>query len=176
GPFVRDEIEAARRAGSADRAQARLAQVLATDHMDDQAQAFGWLSRQPFVARGRIAVMGNSFGGIIALLSADKLDVCAAVDAAGGAESWGEAPALRALMTRAAARARAPVLFMQARNDFSVAPSRVLAAVRRQNDRPVELRLYPSFGNTPRDGHAFPYRGVAVWAADVRAFLVRACP
>jgi len=176
GPYVRDEIDSARNAGGMEQAQARLARLLATDHMDDQSQAFAWLSRQPFSDRRRIAVMGNSFGGVIALLSAEKLPVCAAVDAAGAAESWQEAPALRALMIHAASRARAPVLFMQARNDFDLAPSRVLHAAVRQVGRPAELRLYPPFGATARDGHAFPYRGVATWAGDVHAFLARSCP
>jgi dienelactone hydrolase len=63
GPFVRDEIAAARRAGGGDQAQVRLARVLATDHMDDQSQAFGWLLRQPFAVPRRIAVMVILSGG-----------------------------------------------------------------------------------------------------------------
>lgn len=176
GPYVRDEIGAARNAGGLERAQARLARLLATDHMDDQSQAFAWLARRPFADRRRIAVMGNSFGGIIALLSAERFAVCGAIDAAGGAESWRRSPAVRALMTRAATRARAPVLFMQAANDFDLAPSRVLHAAMRQAGKPAELRLYPPFGRTARDGHAFPYRGAAIWADDVHAFLTRFCP
>jgi dipeptidyl aminopeptidase/acylaminoacyl peptidase len=175
GPYVRDEIAAARSAGGPDHAQARLARLLATDHMDDQSQAFAWLSRQPFADRRRIAVMGNSFGGVIALLSAEKLGICGAVDAAGAAESWERAPALRKLMTEAATRARAPVLFMQAENDFDVTPSRVLHAAMRQAGKPGEIHLYPPFGESARDGHAFPYRGVAIWVNDVHAFLTRAC-
>ena len=175
GPFIRDEIDAARRQGGRERAQARLAHLLATDHMEDHTQAFGWLSRRPFVAPRKIAVMGNSFGGIIAMLSAADLDVCAAVNAAGAAESWDQAPALRGLMARAASRAKAPVLFMQARNDFNLAPSRVLAAMMRAAGKPAAVRIYPTFGKTARDGHAFPYRGVAVWAADIQAFLAPAC-
>lgn len=176
GPYVLDEIAAARNAGGMEQAQARLARLLATDHMDDQSRAFAWLSRQPFADRRRIAVMGNSFGGVIALLSAEKLAVCGAVDAAGAAESWGRSPAIRELMTQAARRALAPVLFMQARNDFDLAPSRVLHAVMLRAGKPAEVRLYPRFGEAARDGHAFPYRGVTIWADDVHAFLTRACP
>jgi hypothetical protein len=39
--------------------------------------------------------MGNSFGGIETVLGASHGAYCAAVDAAGGAESWDEAPGLR---------------------------------------------------------------------------------
>ncbi len=176
GPYVRDEIAAARSAGGPELAQAHLARLLATDHMDDQSQAFAWLLRQPFADRRRIAVMGNSFGGIIALLSAEKLAACAAVDAAGAAEIWQRSPAIRALMTAAATRASAPVLFIQAQNDADLAPSRVLHAAMRQAGKPAEIRLYPPFGESARDGHAFPYRGAAIWADDVHAFLARACP
>ncbi|HEX8525693.1 alpha/beta hydrolase family protein [Allosphingosinicella sp.] len=176
GSYVRDEVAAARSEGGADQAQARLARLLSEDHMADQAQAFAWLSSQGYVDRRRIAAMGNSFGGIVALLSAERLGICAAVDAAGAAEIWGEAPAIRALMTRSATRARAPVLFVQAENDFDLAPSRTLHAAMRQAGKPAEIRLYPPFGATARDGHAFAYRGVSVWARDVHAFLDRSCP
>jgi dienelactone hydrolase len=176
GPYVADEIDAARNAGGLEQAQARLARLLATDHMDDQARAFAWLSRQAFADRRRIAVMGNSFGGVIALLSAERLAVCGAVDAAGAAESWGRSPALRELMTQAATRAHAPVLFMQARNDFDLAPSRVLHAAMLRAGKAAEIRLYPPFGTNARDGHAFAYRGFAIWADDVHAFLTRYCP
>jgi dienelactone hydrolase len=172
GPYVMDEIAA----GGEEQTQARLARLLATDHMADQSQAFAWLSRQPFADRRRIAAMGNSFGGVIALLSAERLAICAAVDAAGAAESWARSPALRQLMGQAATRARAPVLFMQAQNDHDLAPSRTLHAAMRQAGKQAELRLYPPFGETARDGHAFPYRGVRIWAGDVHAFLARACP
>lgn len=175
GRYVRDEIEAARTAGGIDSAQARLAALISTEQMDDHALAFAWLERQPFADRRRIAAMGNSFGGILALLSAERLAVCAAVDAAGGAESWARAPALRRLMTDSARRARAPVLFIQAANDFDLAPSRTLHAAMRESGRPSAVRIYPAFGASGREAHLFAYRGTAIWAADVHAFLANAC-
>jgi dienelactone hydrolase len=175
GPHISDEVAAARSAGGLDHAQAALARLLATDHMDDQSQAFAWLWRQPFVDHRRIATMGNSFGGILALLSAEKFRVCAAVDAAGAAESWDRSPAVRSVMTQAATRAKAPVLFMQAENDFDLAPSRILQAAMRQAGKAAEIRLYPPFGKGARDGHAFTYKGVPLWADDIHAFLASVC-
>jgi dipeptidyl aminopeptidase/acylaminoacyl peptidase len=175
GPYVRDGIAAAR-LGGPDGPGERLGRLLSGAQMEDQAKAFAWLSRRPFAHPRRIATMGNSFGGIIALLSASKLPVCASVDAAGGAESWGRSPKLRALMTGAATSARAPVMFIQARNDFDVGPSRLLHAATRRAGKPSALRLYAPFGRTPREGHAFAYRGAAVWSGDVLDFLDRACP
>jgi carboxymethylenebutenolidase len=175
GPFIRDQVAAARTEGGGDRAQQRLAELLAGVQMEDQASAFAWLARQPFADPRRIAAMGNSFGGVIALLSAERLPVCAAVDASGGAESWAEAPALRRLMTAAAMRARPPLLFIQAANDHDLAPSRILDAQRMRAGLPTEFRLYPPFGRGPAEGHAFAWRGAALWGADVRGFLARHC-
>jgi dienelactone hydrolase len=175
GPFVLDEIAAARREGGADGAQRRLAELLAGEQMDDQAQAFAWLARQPFADRRRIALLGNSFGGVIALLGAERFPVCAAVDAAGGAESWASAPALRRAMIGAAMRAAPPILFIQAGNDYDVAPSRLLYMARLQMRRPATLRIYPPAGTGAAQGHAFAWSGSGIWGADVRAFLARSC-
>lgn len=175
GPYIRDEIAAARASGGHGHVQARLAKLLATDQMDDQMAAYSWLSRQPFVDRQRIAVMGNSFGGIIALMSAERLLVCGAVDAAGAAESWDDSPALQELMIRAATESKAPILLLQAKNDHSLAPSRTIHAAMLRAGKPSELRLYPPFGHNAREGHAFSYKGVGIWANDVHSFLGRAC-
>ena len=120
--------------------------------------------------------MGNSFGGIIALLSAERLPVCAAIDAAGAAQSWDDSPALRKLMTDAATNATPPILLIQAANDYSLAPSRTLHAARIRAGRTSERHLYPPFGKQARDGHAFAYKGVGIWANDVHSFVARACP
>jgi dienelactone hydrolase len=134
-----------------------------------------WLTRQPFVRSDAVAAMGNSFGGIETVLGASHGSYCAAVDAAGGAESWNEAPTLRDVMMEAARDAPRPILFFQAENDVTTTPSRELFAVRKALGRQAEIGIYPAFGTSTRDGHAFPYRGVDIWKADVQAFLDRNC-
>lgn len=75
--------------------------VGAAHSVSHQSAAFHWLQAQTFVQRNRIATAGNSFGGIQAVLGAERLDYCATVNASGGAEAWAGAPPLRDLMTRA---------------------------------------------------------------------------
>ena len=175
GPYILDEIAAARGRNGSAGADETMTRLLATDHLNDQLAALDWLRAQPYIRSDAIAVMGNSFGGIQTLLGAARADYCAAVDAAGGAEAWDEAPALRELLTQAARSARTPVFFMQAENDFNLAPSRVLFAERQANGLAGELHIYPAFGTSHRDGHSFPFRGVEVWRQDVVAFMDRHC-
>ena len=76
--------------------------LLETDHLKDQLAALAWLQQQSFVQKKRIARMGNSFGGIEALLGAEKGSYCAAIDASGGAESWSKSPELQAFLLKTA--------------------------------------------------------------------------
>ncbi|MHB1110062.1 MAG: alpha/beta hydrolase family protein [Devosia sp.] len=175
GPYIMDEIAAARRRGGLPEADKAMTRLLSNEHLSDQLAAFAWLRTQPFVQTDAIAVMGNSFGGIEALLGATRAEYCAAVDAAGGAESWDDAPALRDLLTQSVQAAPMPVFFFQAENDVSVAPSQILFAIRQRSGLPSELHIYPAFGRSKRDGHSFPYRGVSVWSADVLRFLDQHC-
>jgi len=57
----------------------------------------------------------------------------------------------------------------------TTAPSHELFAARKALGRPAEIRIYPAFGTSTRDGHAFPYRRVDIWKADVLAFIDRHC-
>jgi carboxymethylenebutenolidase len=175
GPYIMDEINAARRRGGMSDAAETMTRLLSTDHLDDQLAALVWLKAQPFVRGDAIAVMGNSFGGIQAVLGAAQGSYCAAVDAAGGAESWDEAPELQDLLTRTVERAKPPVFFFQAENDFNLEPSRTLFAARHRAGLPAVLKIYPAYGWSRRDGHSFPYRGVSVWRDDVMQFLERHC-
>jgi carboxymethylenebutenolidase len=156
-------------------AAAKAVRVLETDHLNDQLAAYDWLRKQNFVDGSRIAVAGNSFGGIEVVLGAERVKYCAAIDAAGGAESWALGPELPARMTAAVRNSQSPVFFFQAANDYDLAPSRTLAAAMKDAGKIAQLRIYPPFGNTAADGHSFTWLGSAAWADDAFAFLDKYC-
>ncbi|HEX8387139.1 MAG TPA: CocE/NonD family hydrolase [Rubricoccaceae bacterium] len=156
-------------------AEAATVRLLETDHLDDHLAAYAWLARQPFVQPGRIATAGNSFGGIMSVLAAERVPYCAAVSGAGGAESWSRAPLLRERMVRAVGASRVPLFLFQAANDHDLSPTRVLAAEARRVGRPHEATVYPSWGTSAAEGHRFAWAGAAVWAPDVFRFLDEHC-
>jgi dienelactone hydrolase len=175
GPFIGDEIDKARKQGGVAAGAATMVRLLQTDHLDDQLAALTWLRNQPFVDPTRIAVAGNSFGGIETVLGVERESYCAAIDSAGGAESWALAPQLQAAMTRAVRNARAPIFFFQAQNDWNLEPTKVLSEAMTQAGKPFVARIYPAFGRSRQDGHTFGYFGSAVWQQDVFEFLESHC-
>jgi carboxymethylenebutenolidase len=118
---------------------------------------------------------GNSFGGIETVLGAERGGFCAAIDSAGGAQSWAQAPELQLLMTRAVRNAKAPIFFFQAANDYDLSPSKTLSAAMKDASRTYELKIYPPYGSSPQEGHTFGYFGSVIWADDAFRFLNQHC-
>ena len=156
-------------------AASTMVRLLDTEQFADQLAGLEWLQHQSFVQRGRIAAAGNSFGGVEAVLGAERANYCAVVDVAGGAESWAAAPGLRRLMEGAARRARAPVFFIQAENDYDLSPSRALAKSMHDAGKDADVKIYAKFGQSPTEGHSFAWRGSGLWGEDVLGFLSRHC-
>jgi carboxymethylenebutenolidase len=175
GAYIGDELDRAGKRGGMKARATEMVRLLTGDHLADQLAAYAWLKKQPFVVAERIAVAGNSFGGIEVVLGAEQVPYCAAIDGAGGAQSWALAPELKDVMIRAARASRAPMFFFQAENDFDLSPSQTLAAAMREVGKTAEVRIYPPFGDNRGDGHNFAWRGSAIWAQEVFAFLGRHC-
>jgi carboxymethylenebutenolidase len=175
GPYIGGEIQGAVRKGGIPAGAAVMVRLLETDHLSDQLAALDWLRKSGFARPNRIAAAGSSFGGIETVLGAERADYCAALDAAGGAESWAQAPELQKVMTRAVRNARSPIFFFQAENDYDLAPSKTLAAAMKKAGKPFEIKIYPPFGRSDAEGHTFTYFGSAVWAEDAFRFLDRYC-
>src|SRR5471030_1197491 len=175
GPYIIDEIKVAQKRGGIQEASETMTRLLSTEQLEDQLSAFAWLRTQAFVQQNRIAVAGNSFGGVETVLGAAKLPYCAAVVASGGAESWDESPELQQAMKAAARMANSPMLFFQAANDFNLAPSEVLSSERKKAGKPGEVKTYPAFGKSASEGHSFAYRGSGIWFPDIYEFIDKHC-
>ncbi len=152
-----------------------MVRLLETDHLDDQLAALDWLRSQDFVQPGRIAVAGNSFGGVQAVLGAETFPYCAAIDASGGSQSWTLSQQLRTRMVAAVRNSQAPIFFFQAENDYDLAPSRILSEAMSDAGKLSEMKIYPPFGQSAPAGHSFTWLGSAVWADDVMSFLQDHC-
>jgi len=152
----------------------QLAQRL-SDEAEDVVAALGYAEARAEIDGGHVGVMGSSFGGTVTLLAAAACPrFRCAVEFAGAAMNWERAPGLRALMLDAAARLTQPTFFIQAANDYSIAPTPALAGAARDAGRThVEDRVFPGFGLTKDEGHFFYKEGTVVWGPDVRRFLDR---
>ena len=139
----------------------------------DVESAVAWLKGQTWADSQHIAMTGISFGGIQTLLAAEKgLGIKAFLAFAPGAQSWN--PVLAERLKRAVLAAPAPIFIVQAQNDYSVEPSKVLGAELGKKGAPNRAQIYPPFGTTTQDGHwrfGAHRDGIAVWAPDVEAFL-----
>ena len=72
GPYIGDEMAVAMQKGGIPAGAATLVRLLQTDHLNDQLAGLAWLRNQDFVQVDKIAVMGNSFGGIETLFGAER--------------------------------------------------------------------------------------------------------
>jgi len=175
GPYIQEQIQAARASGGEALAAETMVRLLSTEQLQDQMAALAWLKQQPFVLATRIAAMGNSFGGIETVLGAEQGGYCAGVDASGAAESWDRAPSLQNRMLHAVEHAKSPIFFFQAENDYSLASSRTLYGAMKASHESAQIRIYPPYGSSPHQGHSFAYRGASVWFDDVLRFLEANC-
>jgi carboxymethylenebutenolidase len=141
--------------------------------VDDVIAALNYLRSQPFVDSARIVISGCSYGGIQTLLSGERdLGVKALVPFAPGAMSWEQNVPLQDRLVRAVDLAKAPVFLIQAENDYSLGPSRVLSKEANKKKKDFQSKIYPVFGSTHQDGHwGFCSSATDVWGNDVLAFL-----
>ncbi len=139
----------------------------------DVEAAVAWVKQQKWADPGRIAMTGISYGGIQTILTAEKgLGLRAFLPFAPAAQSWN--PVLAERLKQAIRKGRASMMIVQAENDYSLEPSKVLGAELEKKGPPNRAKIYPAFGTSTQEGHArFGSRaaGIAVWSSDVMEFL-----
>jgi carboxymethylenebutenolidase len=168
GPYIGDQLKTAR---SAAERSAMLVQ-LHEAQLQDQLGALAYLKSRPFVDQGRLAVMGFSFGGIQTMLAAERGNgYRVAVNCSGAAQTWASSPDLQRRLSLAARNAQMPVYFLQAKNDYDLAPNRILSEQVKAGGRRTESKVYPPYGSSAQDGHSFCVRGANVWGPDVIKFI-----
>src|SRR5271157_22698 len=141
--------------------------------VDDVVAALNYLKSRPFVDPARIAISGCSYGGIQTLLTGERdLGVKALVPFAPGAMSWEQNLPLRDSLIRAVDLAKAPVLLIQAKNDYSLGPIQALSKEANKKHKDFQSKIYPAFGSSHQDGHwGFCSTATDIWGDDVLAFL-----
>ena len=157
--------------GVAGRNRVQLA-LMEGEELDEARAALAILRARADVDARRIAVVGHSFGGSLSLfLAARDTAIRAAVVFGAAAGSWAQAPELRQRLLAAVGRTHAAVLLLHPANDYSVASGKALAAELLRLRKPHELKIYPPYGTTPRQGHNFLFHSVTTWESDVFDFL-----
>jgi carboxymethylenebutenolidase len=148
--------------------------LLTTDQLDDVIAALAFLKTVPGVDPHRIAVAGNSFGGSLTLLAADRdKTVRATVTFGAAANSWERSPELRERLISAIHNTNAAIMLTHAENDFGITAGSALAAELKRLHKPYVLRIYPPVGLTSDDGHNNLYENIPAWESDVFEFLDR---
>jgi len=172
GPFMQDILQREETAKGKE-ARQHLQFVLATtDHLHDVIAGLKFLKTTPGIDPKRIAIVGHSFGGQLTLLAAERDSaIAAAVTISAAAGSWGRSPELRERLLTAVDKATAPIMLIQAANDYSTAPSYALADELERRHKPHLLKIYPPVGKTSDDGHNFLYLAIPQWEHDVFGFL-----
>jgi dienelactone hydrolase len=171
-PFIQDSLQREQES-KGNEARQHLQFVLATtDHLDDVMAGLSFLKAAPAIDAKRIAIAGHSFGGQLTLFAGEHDNtVRAEVTFAAAAGSWERSPELRERLQAAAEKTTAPIMLIQAANDYSTAPGKELAEELRRLHKSYVLKIYPPFGHSSDDGHNFLYLGIPQWEDDVFGFL-----
>jgi dienelactone hydrolase len=171
GPFAQDLLEQAEAKGPEARKHVHY-QLVTGGQLDDALAGLAFLKAVPSVDPKRIAVVGHSFGGMLTLLSGEHdSSIRAEVSFAAGAKSWHTSQELRQSTLASVDKTAAPIMLVQAANDFDTTSSTEIAAELNHLHKPHQLKIYPPVGETSEDGHNLLYLAIPEWEPDVFQFL-----
>ena len=78
---------------------------------------------------------------------------------------------MRDRLLAAVDKTTAPIMLIQAANDYRTAPGYALAGELERLHKPHLLKIYLPVGKTADDGHGFLYLAMPQWEDDVFRFL-----
>ena len=172
GQFIGDLLQREEAAKGVEARQRLQLELMTGDHLRDALAGLSFLKSLPYVDAGRVAVAGHSFGGQLTLLEASRdRTVRAAVTFGAAAASWDGSPELRDRLIVALRAGSAPVMLIQAANDYSLSPSIAMESELSRSSKLHVRKIYPAYGATQAHGHNFLYFDIARWEQDVFAFL-----
>jgi len=171
-PFMQDQLQREESANGKEARQHLHYTLVTTDHLDDALAGLRFLQTAPGIDFKRIAIVGHSFGGVITLLSGDRdRSIRAEVTFGAGANSWRASDELRQRVFAAVSKTSAPIMLIQAANDYDTTPGTAIAAELEHLHKPHVLKIYPALGKSSDDGHNLMYLAIPEWEADVFPFL-----
>jgi dienelactone hydrolase len=172
GPFIRDVLAREELAHGTDARQRLQDVLLETEQLEDVLAALAFLRQAPGIDPERLAIVGHSFGGQLALLAAGREPALrSTVTFAAAAGSWQRSAEVRRVLHDAVRRALCPILLVQWDNDFSTEPSRALGEEAHPGGPARRVVLYPRVGSTPEEGHNGLYLDIPHWEPDVFRWL-----
>jgi len=171
-PFMQDVLRREEKEKGRDARQHLQFKLLTTDQLEDVMAALAFLKTVPGIDIHRIAVAGNSFGGQITLLAAERdSTIRAVVTFAAAAGSWEHSAELRDRLFTAVRKTNAAIMLIHAENDYSTAAGQALAGELERLHKPHSSKIYPKVGLTSDDGHNMLYENIPAWEDDVFKFL-----
>ena len=174
GRYIGDVIGQTEAREGLEAANRLVVHLLETEQLDDQLAGLAYVKQLAFVDSSRLAVAGCSYGGIQTLLGAEKnVGYKAAISISPAALSWAHNTFLQKRLIQSLQDINIPVLLLQPARDASLEPSRILGTEAARLGKPLTTKVYPDTGPEDERGHCFGgAKGMHVWAADAKAFLV----
>jgi len=157
--------------GQEGRNRVQMQQLLTNDQHDIFA-GLAFLRERKDVDIHRLAVIGHSFGGSLALLATEHDPGIRAVVVFGaGGYSWNSSPQLRTALIESVKKINVPVMLVYAQNDYSLNPAYSLDSVMNLTGKQHVLNIYPSYGGSSAEGHNIIFFRTELWERDVFNFL-----
>jgi carboxymethylenebutenolidase len=176
GKSIQDQIKQKLGSNGATASQQLFVQLMEGSQLDDQLAGLAYLKTLPYVDANRLAVAGCSYGGIQAILAAEKgAGYKAAIAISPSSESWDSNALLQQTLTKAVSSITIPVFLIHPEKDTSVEPGYTLAQEFLRLNKSYSLKIYPPFGADDEQGLCFGDGNGFHWlSSDVLSFLANA--